>query len=804
MDASNFITYFQRATADRHRPLPYQTRLATEPWPDILEIPTGLGKTAAIVLAWLYKRRQGNPHTPRRLVYCLPMRVLVEQTHRNVAAWLNALEIAGNAGEPGTTSVHLLMGGEDDLKRASWADYPEQDCILIGTQDMLLSRALMRGYGMSRYQWPIHFALLHNDAMWVFDEVQLMGAALPTSAQLEAFRRTLGLGRSSRSLWASATLHPDWLATVDLKPHLNSSVHHTLSDADRAHPIVQARIDAAKTLAPSPVSLAGDNTDDRKDYVVALAEQVAAAHRPGCNTLVILNNVERAQRLYQALAGKSLLVKPLLLHARYRLAERRQLEHWLTEPPLPEPGRIIVATQAIEAGVDITSAVLFTELAPWPSLVQRFGRCNRYGEYPNAQVFWIDIATADHDNTARPYDVQALDDSRRQLQALYDVGPQSLPPVTGEQDVLPVIRRKDFLDLFNTDPDLSGFDVDISMYIRDRGAPQLQVFWRRFEDAPGEQPMPGRDELCPVSVSQMAEYLKPDKRTAWFWDGLARQWQRLEKHRLRPGLVLLLNCAQGGYDAKLGFVASGKNDVKEIPPQHPVANADIGSDELSTQPRRIGLSDHLSHVSRTALELTEAVAEHRHDAAVVEAALWHDVGKAHDVFQTTLYGGNPRPEDTALLAKSDHSGRHNRPCFRHELASMLSWLANGEKHDTHDLVAYLILAHHGKVRTSLRAMPGEKIPDDDAAPGEVDGPLYARGIRQGDCLPSMTVGDRSLPQTTLQLDLMRMGDGPQGRSWTARAQSLLSEYGPFYLAWLETLVRIADWRASRREQEGEP
>ena len=275
MDASNFTAHFQRATAGRHRPFPYQTRLATEPWPAMLEIPTGLGKTAAIVLAWLYKRRLGDPDTPRRLVYCLPMRVLVEQTHHNVAAWLGALEIASDAGEPGKTSVHVLMGGEDDLKRTGWADYPGQDCILIGTQDMLLSRALMRGYGMSRYQWPIHFALLHNDAMWVFDEVQLMGAALPTSAQLEAFRRTLGPGRSSRSLWASATLHPDWLATVNLKPHLNSLAHHTLSDADRNHPIVQARIGAVKTLAPSPASLAGDNADDRKDYVAALAFSAA-------------------------------------------------------------------------------------------------------------------------------------------------------------------------------------------------------------------------------------------------------------------------------------------------------------------------------------------------------------------------------------------------------------------------------------------------------------------------------------------------------------------------------------------------
>ena len=125
------------------------------------------------------------------------MRVLVEQTERNVTAWLKALDIDGKAGQ-GRVSVHLLMGGEPDLK--TWAEYPEEDMILIGTQDMLLSRALMRGYGMSRYQWPVHFALLHNDCLWAFDEVQLMGSGLATSAQLEAFRRAFPIGRASRSL----------------------------------------------------------------------------------------------------------------------------------------------------------------------------------------------------------------------------------------------------------------------------------------------------------------------------------------------------------------------------------------------------------------------------------------------------------------------------------------------------------------------------------------------------------------------------------------------------------------------------
>jgi CRISPR-associated endonuclease/helicase Cas3 len=91
------------------------------------------------------------------------MRVLVEQTQVKTVEWLRNLGLFGEAGD-NKISVHLLMGGEEGLRKASWAEHPEEDQVLIGTQDMLLSRALMRGYGMSRYQWPVHFGLLHNDA----------------------------------------------------------------------------------------------------------------------------------------------------------------------------------------------------------------------------------------------------------------------------------------------------------------------------------------------------------------------------------------------------------------------------------------------------------------------------------------------------------------------------------------------------------------------------------------------------------------------------------------------------------------
>jgi CRISPR-associated endonuclease/helicase Cas3 len=167
------------------KPFEYQRRLAQEQfnghsWPDLLEVPTGMGKTAAVVLAWLWKRgwradcreHKPDPGTPRRLVYCLPMRVLVEQTYRNVADWLTNLGIHGEPGK-GKVSVHLLMGGSEDVLKATWAEYPGEDAVLIGTQDMLLSAALNRAYAIYPSQWPVHFGLLNVGTFWVMDEVQL-------------------------------------------------------------------------------------------------------------------------------------------------------------------------------------------------------------------------------------------------------------------------------------------------------------------------------------------------------------------------------------------------------------------------------------------------------------------------------------------------------------------------------------------------------------------------------------------------------------------------------------------------------
>ena len=113
-------------------------------------------------------------------------------------------------------------------------------------------------------------------------------------------------------------------------------------------------------------------------------------------------------------------------------------------------------------------------------------------------------------------------------------------------------------------------------------------------------------------------------------------------------------------------------------------------------------------------------------------------------------------------------------------------------HGQADLVAYLAAAHHGKVRLSIRSLPHEKRPDNPDA-------RFARGVWDGDLIQQADLGGGVMvPATPIDLSFMDLGEGPRGASWLARMLALRDreDLGPFRLAFLEALVRVADWRAS--------
>ena len=111
-EASEFARFFGVITGGS-APYPYQTRLALDhqAQPRLLDIPTGLGKTEAVLATWLWNRIVRRDSTwPRRLVLCLPMRVLVEQTRDRVVLALKRLGLL--AGEAVTRSESGKEGVE--------------------------------------------------------------------------------------------------------------------------------------------------------------------------------------------------------------------------------------------------------------------------------------------------------------------------------------------------------------------------------------------------------------------------------------------------------------------------------------------------------------------------------------------------------------------------------------------------------------------------------------------------------------------------------------------------------------------
>ncbi len=853
-----FANFFEHATG--HPPYHWQSRLgASSKCEDrLVRIPTGFGKTVGVVMPWLYHAVVRRDRSwPVRLTFVLPMRVLVEQTVQSVEQLIRAAGL--------DVQVQPAMGGAYD---GAWALDPERPSILVGTQDMLLSRALNRGYGAARGRWPMDFGLLHHDTLWVLDEVQLMDVGLITTVQLAACRdryaeRAL---RPCRCWWMSATLQSGWFDTVDYHEQSRRLAERTLVIPAEQQQGGLWEVDKRLHL----------DTDDSPE---AMADLVLERHQPESLSLVIVNKVDQAGAVYDALAAAAGHEGPdlELIHSRFRGVERRNWAQTFLrrDAPLPAAGRIIVATQVVEAGVDISARLLVTTLAPWASLVQRFGRAARYlGQQAEVHVLG---APPERDKDALPYDRASLHAAASSLALLAaaagSVAPRDLDAhertlASAHPDLLAllyyysplhVLRPPDLLELFGTDADLSGADLDVSRYIRSGEERDVAVFWAEIEHTarrhePGFVPLPGREALCPVPLAQAKAWLNKKSNVAWRFDYLEGAWLRVDPYQLVPGTTLLLPCSQGGYDPVRGWTPSSRAPVQStaVPariegPRFELAAAAAGSDDLSAHQLWKTIATHGAETAEQIQNLATALVVPEPLVRVLAlAGRYHDLGKAHPVFQGAIL---PREREAALtdanrpdLAKApDRAWRRpaypDRPGFRHELASGLALLSllhrTAPNHtalrgshadlfdalglqsdhpepdlsghllateiaalDTEDvdLLLYLVVAHHGKVRTSLAGNPEDQH-------GRV------HGVSTGDRLPGIELADSNgeavmLPSLDLDTAPSCMGLDPDfGASWTERVNALLERHGPFRLSFLEALLRVADVRATRLTTE---
>jgi CRISPR-associated endonuclease/helicase Cas3 len=707
-----FEPWFSRIT-NFEAPHSWQSELAsTEACTDrLIRIPTGLGKTEGVLAAWSFHRVHRNDDSwPRRLVWCLPMRVLVEQTERR------ARELADRMPEAIRPTVQVAMGGVD---AGEWILFPERPAIIIGTQDMLLSRALNRGYASARARWPMEFGLLNQDVLWVLDEVQLMDVGLATSAQLQAFREedVRKQLRPSHTWWMSATLQPEWLRSVDTALYHENWIRNpcSIAPAQRAGGLWEIN----KSLRIETIG----RDDDR-----AFAKRILAEHAElpdadfGRITLVVCNTVDRACRTFDALRAAGRTGGLELVHSRFRPAEREGWrERFLCRSACAHGvDRIIVATQVVEAGVDVSAGCLITELAPWASLVQRFGRCARYGG--SGKVLVVDRGR--DEASALPYQPEELERALEALRQLTEQGvgiatleahEESLSQETRERrypySPSHLLLRQEFDELFDTTPDLTGADLDISRFIRSGDECDLQVFWIEVEnDKKGERPQqppkerkPQRKELCSIRFSKARDWLcekgksklKANKR-AWIWDWIDGEWKLATREALLPGRVVCVAADSGGYSIDCGFSPDSASSVSipqldNVDPKTEALNeADDQQDgeQLSFNPWKT-IAWHTAEVAQEVREIARRLSlPSEFEEALELAALWHDWGKAHAAFQGSIRDSAQIKRlcrnDVAKAPDGCWQRKHRyhylddtetRPAFRHELASALGLFA---------------------------------------------------------------------------------------------------------------------------------
>jgi CRISPR-associated endonuclease/helicase Cas3 len=914
--STSFDKFFTDATG--FAPYRWQERVATEGLPEILPVPTGLGKTEGVTLAWAWRFAAGFDE-PRHLVYCLPMRTLVRQTTERLDRYFKALQRARRV----DVHVYQLMGGaiEDE-----WARWPERPWVLVGTQDQLLSRALNRGYAMSRFEWPVHFGLLNQDCRWIIDEVQLMGPGLWTTAQLDWMRRKrFAAAAPCRTTWMSATVGTGFLATTDRKRDGFDAV--TLFDpnlnADKNAELQRRR------AAKRPIRWFKPEKDGRPLHE-QLACSVAGQHVEGALSLVVCNTVETARDVFRALPDSC---PKVLLTSRFRREDRdaneeqllafearRQAEERKRDreerpqdrgKPIPaDPGLICVSTQVIEAGVDVSAHRLWSELAPWPSVIQRLGRLNRDGRDQDAQArFWERPVEGGRRKDTRigPYEADDVARSKKLVVALAPLSMQE-PFVQAvhnlekqhAQDLEkalqpkpePMPRALDVHGLFSTECDVHGGFTDVSAFIRGADADaDVIVFWRDWEKGEKGAPPPSGGDLdgpplevesegCPVPFCRLRDMLQDKKARAWVWNEEGDSWERVAPGDLRPGMVIMLHRGIGGYSTRLGWTGDSAHKLGAVPRAgRGRALRDDASSETDGHWARLDV--HLGDARREAASLCDALGL-KDDAetlpsfctAVVEAAALHDLGKVHPQWQKALPAAPAltdgpwakfppvlaadvgadgsairkavrelRPNAVFLGVEPCRRGRQDLrrlqwavdrkltrdeiesirrqsavrwagyvrfcPGLRHEAGSALAmWRQYREGGAPYPALAvYLAAAHHGKVRTVLRSTTGA---GDDVfgVPRDPDALEFATGRWPFD----FSVAKDGAEGTWSEGHFFLTGHG-----WTGLVADLLGPWraaaddpsdagvvpaseprhlGPFALAYLEALVRVADRRAS--------
>jgi CRISPR-associated endonuclease/helicase Cas3 len=833
-----------------YQPFPWQKNLYDE-WfgqcrfPERCRIPTGLGKTNVIAV-WLLALKNDPDRIPRRLVYVVNRRTVVDQTTAEVERLRENVNRL-NDWRFDRLAVSTLRGQFADNR--NWSRDPSKPAIICGTVDMIGSRLLFSGYGVGYKARPLHAGFLGQDVLLVHDEAHLEPAFQELICEIqEEQSRCKEFGRFHiMELTATSRIVNGDRRYIEEEAGL--------TDEDHKHPMVMQRIEAKKQLKLSEAA------DDKAAVKVII--DIAKQHKDNKATvLVYVQSPESVKTIEQELEKTGCEV--LTLTGTMRGKERDELVNSHSFKKFKKNRSVdetiyLACTSAGEVGIDISADHLVCDLSTFDSMTQRLGRVNRYGD-PTDHVALVDVVypssfgkidkktgelIADKINQRRQHTLELIKQLSELDENLYDAS-------------LLALRKLDInacSAAFSPEPDMLPtsdilFDAWSMTSIRGRmpGRPPVEPYlhgikewepyrtsiaWRKevelitvgmieshrsksyLQDLLDDYPLLPRELLSDTSERVFIELFKlaehaDDECRYWLIDdhgdvtvdrirSILDTEKKAAISRFANGTILLPpsigglskkglfdGTAESADDVADNLEGNGQRRVRrlsnEVIDQKTLKgmrlirsivlnDSDVGvpsDDPLMwlwyetaaeggrTAPKPVLWETHTQDVKRPPEDILKALSiSGPLGDAILCAADFHDHGKQRERFQTTL-GNHDYPN--RVLAKSGGKGLNLSDKYRHEFGSLLdvSKDTGFKKLDPEfqDLALHLIASHHGRARPGFKE---EEAFDDHYSALTTDDMVW------------------EVPRRFFRLQ---------------------RRFGRWGLAYLESLLRSADWAAS--------
>ena len=829
-------------------------RITHGDWPDSVALPTGTGKTSIlkiwlIALGWALLNGKASP-IPRRLAWVVNRRVVVDQATQEAEAMSGHLSRLRSEGDEFAAAlancsaektyplaISTLRGQKADNRQ--WSQDPLAPAIIVGTVDMIGSRILFRGYRDGKYYRPYHAGLLGVDTLLVNDESHLTPAFAKLLSSLEGMKPAAAVGKQFRVIFVSATKRQEGTRPFDHDIEIDAK------NNSRFRLIYQAEKLAHLHESSDPESTMLE---------LALTEPVAD------RTIIFIDKPEHASRFAERIRKAKTEGQVVLLTGTMRGLERDQLsrndifQKFQQRSAASDGPYYLVSTSAGEVGVDISGERMITMLRESDVLMQRLGRLNRFGDQEgeshrsgNAHIVFDPKKLPEEGP-----EIETLEHLRRLVEkggGVADVSCRALridPPPFSTFSETPLLATLDgrLIELWSqTTAPTSGAPqmpfVESWLHGKDDNIPETELAWRRetellaldgvsIEDRetaleryrvlPREtlkeptrrlrdklrnfpaaeqdklalfQSRDGTVEACTVrdltDESKWPDYdlaegliLLPEECGWLSLDGMLKEsptdgksgndvadingdsairrrylaTRNEGRWSIKP-LGNIDDTKTGLADWRLGLAEQGGRLLKIVLPRENeedserflILQTNIGG-AAAPKKEEVELEVHLKHVEHNA-RLIASLALPTEQESYGLAGRLHDQGKDCTLWQKAMGGNTEKP-----LAKTKKpSNPRLLSGYRHELGSLLKAAATG-MHD--DLFLHLVASHHGWAR-----------------------PYWEKSAHD--------------PDRTSEVNARAVLDAAH------RFSRLQTKWGPWGLAYLESLFKAADGMASRQE-----